>query len=802
MVARSIRASAEGIQQANRALSKLGISKAILADRIDLARSTVNNFFDISKKVDRPNFYRICHELDLRWQDIVDSQYKYTDPELDSFVVELRDSISQYIMTNCGIMRILNMTQPVDVNNIYTDVNIFTKMSRNNNLEIDYFPNTREEFNRYCIQQTISEHKVPGLDATQRYSSLMILGKPGSGKTTFLKRLALLCLKCDSRLDFDGVPFFISLKKFSDETCHQSKINLISYIASSHHTPDSQYIDLSMLESILMVGRGMILLDGLDEVPDFDYQRVKNVIKHFLLAYPKNKIILTCRIAAREYIYEQLTEVEIADFNQDQIQTFVENWFNSQADSNNADSLSKASFRSNLFIEKIKDNKSIGELTSSPLLLTLLCLEFSDFGGFSKSRSELYERGINVMLSKWDASRDIVRSEIYYDLSPERKSYLLGFIAFKNFYNQNLFFKQNQLKDLISLYISNLFPNKTNQSLDLDAIGIIKSIEAQHGLLVERAQGIYSFSHLTFQEFFTANYIKSKNNLSTFEKLMHHINDKRWNDIFILTVESLSNAGNLLMLMKDKVDKILSDNIQLQDFLKQLYTATNTSEKSHKPVATRAFYFNLALNLSPDRTFDIDLDLTLTFAHYLTAYHVNLDMQISSYRNINLALSMVNSLNKHQDNSLIFIFYQNLNLTLHRIISYSDRDNGLQEKIINLRKELPVVPQFSNIEDQERWWAFNAKDYQDWWQRNGEEWSSKVRKIAMDHRDIGHDLRFSQEQIKLLEQYYNGNYLLVQCLMTECFASKEVRTYIEETLLLPVVEIDKIVRPEIIDEEI
>jgi len=37
----------------------------------------------------------------------------------------------------------------------------------------------------------------------------------------------------------------------------------------------------------------------------------------------------------------------------------------------------------------------------------------------------------------------------------------------------------------------------------LNSEAVLKSIEAQHGLLVERAE-IYSFSHLTFQEYFTA----------------------------------------------------------------------------------------------------------------------------------------------------------------------------------------------------------------------------------------------------------------------------------------------------------
>ena len=43
-----------------------------------------------------------------------------------------------------------------------------------------------------------------------------------------------------------------------------------------------------------------------------------------------------------------------------------------------------------------------------------------------------------------------------------------------------------------------------------EANGIIEAIEAHHGLLIGRAKDVLSFSHLTFQEFFTANYVRSK----------------------------------------------------------------------------------------------------------------------------------------------------------------------------------------------------------------------------------------------------------------------------------------------------
>ncbi len=77
--------------------------------------------------------------------------------------------------------------------------------------------------------------------------------------------------------------------------------------------------------------------------------------------------MITCRIAAKEYTFERFTEVEVADFDSKQIATFAQNWFR-RSDPVKADR----------FIEKLKENKPIQELASSPLLLTLLCLVFGE----------------------------------------------------------------------------------------------------------------------------------------------------------------------------------------------------------------------------------------------------------------------------------------------------------------------------------------------------------------------------------------------------------------------------------------
>lgn len=61
----------------------------------------------------------------------------------------------------------------------------------------------------------------------------------------------------------------------------------------------------------------------------------------------------------------------------------------------------------------------------------------------------------------------------------------------------------------------------------------------------------------------------------------------------------------------------------------------------------------------------------------------------------------------------------------------------------------------------------------------------------IEHCNIGHDWQFTEEQKELLQQYYDANKLLVDCLDSDCYVSRQVRQEIEDTLLSPMSEIEK-----------
>jgi predicted NACHT family NTPase len=444
-------------------------------------------------------------------------------------------------------------------------------------------------------------------------------------------------------------------------------------------------------------------------------------IRDFSQQFPQNQFVITCRIAAWEYTFEQFTEVEIADFNDKQIADFSGKWFRSKNDP----------IKAERFLQKLKEDEPIQELATSPLLLTLLCLVFEDSGSFPINHAELYQTGVDVLLKKWDVKRNIERDQAYKRLSLKRKEDLLSQIAYTTFEAGNYFFKQREVERYITQYIQNLPDASTDpETLELDSATVLKSIEAQHGLLVERARAIYSFSHLTFHEYFTARKIVTSvgaKGHSPLQELVNHLTEKRWREVFLLTIGMLDSADALLQLMKAQTDWLLAGNEKLQQFLKWVDEKARAVEVSYKLAAIRAFYFTLVLAQ----------DLTRSFAQVLApALTSTLDIAII------------------EEPELLLNFKE-------------------------LRNQLP---------DSSR---KNRENFQQWWQANGQAWTEQLRAEMIEYHNIGHDWQFSDAQKEQLQQYYDANKLLVDCLNSDCYVSRKVRQEIEETLLLPIAEIEK-----------
>ncbi|MGB5970291.1 MAG: NACHT domain-containing NTPase [Spirulinaceae cyanobacterium] len=777
------------------------ITQKAIAERLGCTRQPISKFFN-GKAVDCELFVRICEILDVDWQEVtgleesavnqIELESEKSAIDISFLVNKFREQVKEDIETRCGTMRILDMSQPVGLNDIYTKVNILEKISGRRRKEIAELIESCdfENFNRFNFGE-IEKEKIPGKEAVNKYRTLLILGKPGAGKTTFLKHLVIQCNR--GLFHGDLVPFFITLKDFAEA---ENQPRLLTYIGRYLEKQDREN-----LQQLLEQGKALICFDGLDEVLQEDSKRVIKEIRDFSANFSRNQYLLTCRIAAREYTFEQFTEVEIADFDWEQITIFATNWFQHKQ------------VKPESFLSRLEKDEPIQELATNPLLLTLLCLVFEESGDFPGNRAGLYKEGLDALLKKWDAKRGIQRDEVYQKLWIQRKEDLLSKIAWDTFAPGEYFFKQDKVERYVGEYIRNLPGANTDEAaLKLDSEVVLKSIESQHGLLVERAKHIYSFSHLTFQEYFTARKIIQVRQSSdqALEELVNHIFDKRWREVFLLAVAMSPNGEKLVLLMKEKIDYLLAEDEKIQRFLQRLNEKTvaeNITFKQEdiskvqekidfypdmKLSLSRCLYFHLYLSCqsqalklpsSLSRTLSVPVYVSLLSkidTNFSTDINVDLDallyFSLSNSFNIDINISLfltLDSRNFPRPPGFSQASYFSRSLKLSYILKLSQEiDRELHREIRRLNNQLPA--------------RISKKELKQWWKANGNTWREDLRKIIIKYRNIGHDWQFSNQQKELLKQYYYANQLLTQSLHQDCYVSPEVRQEIEETLLLPI----------------
>ncbi len=693
------------------------------------------------------------------------SQTAIAPSNIDNLVQEVRDRIRPFIEQACGTMRVLDMSYPIGLNDIYTDVNILERITSRRSLELRELMLTAgyEQVDRICLGD-VREKRVPALEAVERFSKLMILGKPGTGKTTFLKRLAMQCI--GGKFKADCVPVFVTLKEFAEE---EQKPSLFEYL--------NEWVGESF-QAVVQAGRALFLLDGLDEVREVDGDRVLRQIKTLSQSVAQNIFVITCRIAAEEYTFEQFTEVEVAEFDDKQVAKFTNNWFHSRNDA----------VKAKRFLEKLKEDKPIREMAASPLLLTLLCLVFEDSGSFPINRAELYQNGVEVLLKKWDVKRNIERDLVYKGLSLKRKETLLRQIAYKTFEAGNYFFKQREVERYISEYIQNL-PGASSdlEALEVDGAAVLESIEAHHGLLIKRARGIYSFSHLTFHEYFTASSIVATCDPYSLDdaklrSLAARVTEARWREVFLLVVDLLEDSSSLIYLMKQQIDNLVKDD-NIQSFLTRIPNKFLLEEELKNTIEFQGID-SVEVKFWLPKVRALWLGYNIQYIHNITlAIHVAASTKDTTFFDA-LQFSQLYTF-RHYGYVLSLVMEPILNessIDLLESFASSSLAMELEKNLKPFKEPLEVASHVSK----ER--PFESQ--MNWWSVYGQLCINKVKELVDEHRATLQDQELGSQERLTLRKYYDANLLLINCMNRACYINKEVQQEIEETLFLPMADIE------------
>lgn len=459
------------------------------------------------------------------------------------------------------------MKDSVSLEDVYTAVKLLDDHGKR------YF-RSEEECEKAYRQRDINvdAERLDGMDVANQNQFLMVLGGPGIGKSTFLKKLGAKALQQDKQFSKDVTPVLIELKELKD-----SDINLVQVLSKEFETCGfpvaEKFVDWALEE-----GELLILFDGLDEVPKQNFNTVVKCIEDFVDLYDQNHFVVSCRIAAYNSSFRRFTDVTIAEFDDDQLKQFIRRWFNSELDhqQETADKYWKLLAKD--------EHKATRELARTPLLLTFLCLIYDRKETFPKNRSALYGDALDILLNDWAAQKRIERDPIYEGFHPDMEKELLTQIAYDTFNVDQLFFPKHDITNKIAAFLADTL----NAPKHLDGAAVLKAIEVQQGILVRRATNTYSFSHLTIQEYLAAQHI-----IHNWAIVEQYAAKSRWREVFLLAAGTVQGDSRkrLWLSLEHVAFRCIKDVPKIRNLVRWANIITDTK---YKGVHTRAAVLSIA----------------------------------------------------------------------------------------------------------------------------------------------------------------------------------------------------------------
>ncbi len=421
------------------------------------------------------------------------------------------------------------------------------------------------ERHRLSARETVTTETVTAEEALASYQRLVVLGDPGCGKTTFLRYLALIYAK--DMAEGDGLvrkalgikeperlPILLLLRQFGRFLQTQPDNGadghglLLDFLLKSCAS-DRIQLPEDFFDAYLREGRAVILLDGMDEVADpKSRQRVARLVESFTRTYDRCRYVVTSRIVGytgTARLGEAYALTTVLDFTRQDIAQFLTVWNRLIAvaeKGDNASAIAYAESQSGQLLQAIDGNPRIRELAINPLLLTVIAMVHRDRVKLPDRRAELYAEAVDVLLGKWEEAKGVKETPILpYDqlFDTGDKRLLLQSLAL-HLHEQGS--KEIQIADLRSLLQAEF------EQLALDehearqaAERFLNVIEERTGLLSARGEGVYAFSHLTFQEFLAALAIAPREDYLPYT--LGKVPEPWWREVILLEAGFLSTQS-------------------------------------------------------------------------------------------------------------------------------------------------------------------------------------------------------------------------------------------------------------------
>jgi hypothetical protein len=382
---------------------------------------------------------------------------------------------------------------------------------------------------------------------------IVILGDPGSGKTSFARWLVrhlaeTLLLNGQHSTDYGPlrIPILIRIGEFAEILQEESSLTLFDYIGQHtwmgngiDHDSSMLFDNLSCaLQDYIKHGQALIILDGLDEIPVSDLRsKIITIVENFVETYIQtpigisafdnpflsrlfddpsktggNQLIVTSRIVGYHAapLAGQFAHYTIRPMDMEHMKDFVDYWFfrvhQQILDTLNLSVPNQGENHGKALKNELEKTENAGllDVASNSCLMSFICsVAFSQLDGspLPTQRIRLYEQIVNSMLSLWSSKKSSIPIADLIRILSDIGSYIHANSASGLIHEDKM--KELCIQSIKDSSHKTLSTEKKMEEIENQASEFVRIIREDVGILAARGESLYGFLHLTFQEYFT-----------------------------------------------------------------------------------------------------------------------------------------------------------------------------------------------------------------------------------------------------------------------------------------------------------
>ncbi|MFI9201896.1 NACHT domain-containing protein [Streptomyces sp. NPDC053048] len=381
---------------------------------------------------------------------------------------------------------------------------------------------------------SIAERAERALAGRQR---VLVRGLAGSGKTTLLQWLAVISAGQQppgSLAHFrDLIPFVLPLRTLHLHSALPSPAQFLEAVRSTLASCQP----LGWADRVLASGRGLLLIDGIDEVPSQRREQTKEWLRDLLAAYPRSHFLVTTRPSAvpeRWLEGSRFTELTVRPMNRRDVTVFATRWHEAAGAGPGLEER---------FKNAVRAQRDLAQLASTPLMCALMCALHRDRRGhLPRSRMELYDAALSMLLFRRDIERGIEAPE-GISLTQHQAIQLLQRLAYWLIRNG-----QTEMEEETALaVIDETLPAMPAVSEQGNAERVLTHLVSRSGLLRRPTADTIDFVHRTFQDYLGAKAAVETRDLGLLVKNAH---DDQWEDVLRMAVAHARPAERATLLRR------------------------------------------------------------------------------------------------------------------------------------------------------------------------------------------------------------------------------------------------------------